>query len=288
MDKIVFKNFSVNDYKNVCDFFIELNSSKKHINWNWARWEWMFFHSEFDFSLANNIGLWFDKDKVVGLATYDLYYGEAFCGVLENYKELFPEVLQYAVKTFKDDDGLGIAICGEDKNILLQNGFIPNQNKETVLYFDLNNLTSVEISEEYSIRNINVKKDVSAFHKTLWKGFDHGENVDFSEEELMKSQKMLSAPDFDSDLALFVCNSKGEEVAYCSCWYNKKTDYAYIEPLCVVPEYRGKGIGKAVLFRALEKCREKGATKAFVLSDLDFYSKVGFEFFSEFQFYWIK
>ena len=41
---------------------------------------------------------------------------------------------------------------------------------------------------------------------------------------------------------------KNEPVAYVCLWYDKRTDYAYIEPVCTVPNYRGKGIAKALLF----------------------------------------
>ena len=47
-----FKNYSNSDYEAVCDFLIELNrEDQNHVNWNWARFEWMAEHPEFDKSL---------------------------------------------------------------------------------------------------------------------------------------------------------------------------------------------------------------------------------------------
>ena len=44
-----FKNYNNKDYEAVCDFLIELNrKNRNHINWNWARFEWMMEHPEFD------------------------------------------------------------------------------------------------------------------------------------------------------------------------------------------------------------------------------------------------
>ncbi len=71
------------DYQAVCDFLIAQNrDDRTHINWNWARFEWMYEHPYFAKDMRNAIGLWFDGDRVVGAAIYDMYFGEAFAGVL--------------------------------------------------------------------------------------------------------------------------------------------------------------------------------------------------------------
>ena len=66
---MIFKHYSNEDYEAVCDFLMELNrENQNHINWNWARFEWMMEHPEFDKSLMDSIGLWMDSEKVVGTA----------------------------------------------------------------------------------------------------------------------------------------------------------------------------------------------------------------------------
>lgn len=76
---IIFRNFNDSNYDEVCDFLIELSQNdRKHINWNWARWEWMFFHPDFNRNLKDKIGLWYYEGQLVGIATYDHYLGEAF------------------------------------------------------------------------------------------------------------------------------------------------------------------------------------------------------------------
>ena len=97
-----FRHFCDSDYEAVCDFLIALNrADKTHINWNWARFEWMYEHPEFDKSARDAIGLWLDGGRVVGAAIYDMYFGEAFCGVLPEYAALLPEVLRYAYDALK-------------------------------------------------------------------------------------------------------------------------------------------------------------------------------------------
>lgn len=66
--EVIFRNFDNSDYDKVCDFLIDLsNDDRTHMNWNWARWEWMFFHPDFDRNLMDKIGLWFCYDELVGV-----------------------------------------------------------------------------------------------------------------------------------------------------------------------------------------------------------------------------
>ena len=52
---VKFVNYCESDYDAVCDFLIEMNRNNDlHINWNWARFEWMYEHSGFDKSLISN------------------------------------------------------------------------------------------------------------------------------------------------------------------------------------------------------------------------------------------
>ena len=80
-------------------------------------------------------------------------------------------------------------------------------------------------------------------------------------------------------------NENGEYTAYCCLWYDERTDYAYIEPVCTIPSYRGKGIAKALIYEALNRVKALGAKRAFVISDMEFYHKLGFEKILHYTFY---
>jgi len=112
--KPVFKHYTEYDYEAVCDFLIELNrENQHHISWNRGRFEWMMEHPEFAKSLMGSIGLWLEGERIVGAAIYDMYFGEAFVGALPGYGLLYPEILDYAYRELKDENGLGIAICDD-------------------------------------------------------------------------------------------------------------------------------------------------------------------------------
>ncbi|MBQ5999602.1 MAG: GNAT family N-acetyltransferase [Treponema sp.] len=278
------------DYDALCDFLIELNQkSRNHINWNWARFEWMYAHPEFDRNLLSSIGLWDDGKKIVGAAIYDMYFGEAFCGVLPEYDNLYPEVLEYAYHELKDDSGLGISICDEDhaKIKVAENcGFVLSGQSEQIRKFNLLENFSAPLPNGFSFRDLDPSKEPYEFQWLLWQGFNHGED----KEEFEKTEKIIPQirRHFNSHLSVAAINTAGENVSYCCLWYNGKTDYAYVEPVCTVPAYRGKGISKAVIFEALNRAKLLGAKDAVVISDMAFYEKLCFQKDLHFSFWWKK
>ena len=135
-----------------------------------------------------------------------------------------------------------------------------------------------------AIRELDPEKEAYNFNWLLWQGFDHGTDIsEFEQEAEISAQKR---PHLNPKLSLAVVNEKGEDVAYSCLWFSEKTDYAYIEPVCTVPAYRGKGIGKAVLFEALNRAMDMGAKVAYVISEQEFYRKLGLQKDMVFTFYW--
>lgn len=286
---VSFAPYQPEDYQRVCDFLIELNrKDKAHINWNWARWEWMYFHPDFDRSCLHAIGLWKNEGQVVGAAIYDLYYGEAFCGALEEYRALLPQILAYARKALADGQGLGISVNDADQEtaaLLRELGYRRTEQAETILRISLRQALEYTLPEGFSIRETRFPADTLAYKTVLWKGFGH-------EGDQAELQKMLQSdgapPHLRPSLCLSVQGPDGSFAAHCTCWYDGRTDYAYLEPVCTVPQYRGRGLGKAVVLAALQQCALLGAEEAVVISDQAFYKRIGFEVAQRFPFYWLS
>ncbi len=292
--EIKFKSFEKEDYQLVYDFFVELNQKDKlHINWNWARWEWMYFHEDFDKSLIHSIGLWITEGRIVGAAVYDQYLGEAFCGVLPSFEEILPEIIDYSYENLKDENGLGIAVNDQNdymKLLLDKQGFEQVEQDESLLKIMLENQLKYEIYPEFLMKEVIFPKDEYEYKMVLWKGFDHGDDVKEFEQSI--ANKGLND---DSDyphrnplLSLSVLDHTKNHVAHCTCWYDNRTDYVYVEPVCTIPQYRGNGLGKAVVYEELNRCHSLGAKHAFVISDQEFYKNIGFTSESHYTFYWKK
>ena len=260
-----FKHYTEEDYEAVCDFLIELNREEKnHINWNWARFEWMAEHPEFDKSLSLSIGLWTEGKKIVGAAIYDMYFGEAFCGVLPGWEALFSTVLDYAWDELKDENGLGISIrndCRAEIEAAVAAGFAPSEQTETNLWMDLNGKLPVMLPEGHGITEIDPMEEPRAFQWLLWQGFNHGDDPEEFEQDYQRTMALDIKPrrHFNKKLSLAAVSPAGEYAAYCCVWYSEKTDYAYVEPVCTVPSDRGKGLAKALIYEALNRAATLGA-----------------------------
>ena len=282
-----FRHFCDADYDAVCDFLIALNrKDKRHINWNWARFEWMYEHPEFDRSAKNAIGLWLDHGAVVGAAIYDMYFGEAFCGVLPEYAALYPEVLGYAYDALKDDSGLAIAIADDGEAEIAQAkalGFLPIEQTETIMRVDLAQPLTGTLADGLRLASLDPIRDADAIGWLFWQGFDHGED----REAYERSEKTVPGVrrHFDPRLFTAAVNEAGEPVALCGVWYLENTDYAYVEPVCTIPAYRKRGVGRALVSEALNRARTLGAKQAYVISDQIFYEKLGFRNACRYTFY---
>ena len=240
--KIIFRNFDNSYYDKVCDFLIELSKDdRNHINWNWARWEWMFFHPKFNSDLMDKIGLGYCNDELVGIATYDHYFGEAFFATKQGYEELEKDILEYAIATFSNENGLGIAVNDKDTHtldLLRSKNFVENDLTENILELTLENVSLDSITlEGIIVKNIDIKNDLYKHQKLLWKAFDHEGPVPVDEITIRKQKIMLSARNLNSFLHIVAENADGEYVAYCGLWYSQKTDYVYVEPVCTIMDY---------------------------------------------------
>ena len=241
---MLFEKYSEDDYEAVCDFLIELNrADRSHINWNWARFEWMYEHPEFDKGSISSIGLWRDDKKVVGAAIYDMYFGEGFCGVLPGYKSIYPEALKYAYGVPRDKDGFSLAVCDDNPDEikeLQKQGFSAIDQSESIMELELPGEFMAKLPEGLSYYSPDPVKDAYKLEWLFWQGFDHGED----KKQFEKQEQIIPRvrKHYIRDLGVAAINGEGEMVSFCGSWYSEKTDYVYIEPVCTIPAWRGKGV----------------------------------------------
>ncbi len=286
-----FRTYRESDYEAVCAFLIALNETDRtHIHWNWARFEWMYGHPECDTTLLGSIGLWFDHDMIVGAAIYDMYFGEAFCAALSDYASLYPEILSYAYDALRDESGLAVAIADDCKAEIAQAkalGFAPIEQTETVLAIDLDRPFTAVLPDGLRLYEPDPIRDEKALQWLFWQGFDHGsDRAEFEADFEKTAQELKPRRHFDPALSLAARSPAGELISYCCLWVRPGTGYAYVEPVCTVPAWRGCGIAGALLQEAFRRAKARGAEKAFVISDLAFYENLGFRKKYHYTFYW--
>ncbi len=287
---IRFEKYQSSYYQQICDFLIEINKeSRHHDNWNWARFEWMHEHPLTKKELLGFMGLWFDDDRLVGAALIDMFFGEAFVGVLPQYDHLYPKALKYAFGNLRDKKGLGIALHDDDQKGIqeaIRQGFLKADGEETVCAIELDKEYPVSVPDGFRVEPYDAQANPREMEWLMWQGFDNGTD----EEEFLQQYKAPTGtrPHFNPYLCIVIRNERNELVASASTWYDPRTDYAYLEPVCVLPAYRKMGLGKAAVYAAINHAREFGARSATVNSDQEFYKRIGFQKKSHYFFYWKK
>lgn len=77
-------------------------------------------------------------------------------------------------------------------------------------------------------------------------------------------QRLRQQPGYDQELDLVVVAPDGQLVAYCICWFDPVNQTGEFEPVGTSEAYRGRGLGKVVIYEGLRRLQAKGAHTAYV------------------------
>ena len=72
-----------------------------------------------------------------------------------------------------------------------------------------------------------------------------------------------SGPNFRPDLTTVIKAPNGDYACFAGMWLDKKNEYAYLEPLAAVPEYRRMGLATVALTEGMKKTKALGAKYCF-------------------------
>jgi N-acetylglutamate synthase-like GNAT family acetyltransferase len=267
------------DFHRVCDFLISINHNKIITpNYLWARWVWQ-FGPYMSMEHLSSIGIAEDNGKIVGLATYEHDLGEAYFCIHHDFAFLKLHLIDYAMQNLSSEGKLRITLPDGDlgyQQAAIQKGFIPTKEKSSVARIDINN-NAYEIPNGYKIMSFaDSNFDVDKYYDAIWKGFDNKRDRNETEIESMKSRREFHAPHFDKNLRILVVGPNGDYAAHCGMWCLPGSEYAYVEPVFTLPEYRRMGLGKAAVLEGINRCGKLGAKRAYVLSSQQFYYNIGF------------
>lgn len=267
------------DYFRIIDFLKAHGAQGLNKNWHWARWEWLIGHTNLDKNSLPQIGIFEQDGVIIGLATHDMRLGKAYIICNPAYDYIKPEMLRYVESALSHQGETGIYIDDDDFDLIhlaQVAGYEICEDREYVLALDCSKgKLSYEISCPFSIADYSFSKDLNKYNRVIWKGFDH-EGM----PPLITEADVTDKPHEDPKLAVFVVAPDGEYAAHCGTWYMPDTKEAYVEPVVTVPEYRKQGLGKIAVYESINRCIEMGAQKAIVISNQQFYHRLGFEEYS--------
>jgi len=133
---------------------------------------------------------------------------------------------------------------------------------------------SVRLPDGFSIRSMADDDEVEARRAVLGLAFGHADPAEWATVETYR--ELQRAPDYRSDLDLFVAAPDGGYVACCICWFDGVNRVGTFEPVGTHPAYRRRGFGKAAIMEGISRLASLGATKAWVGSGQPFYEAIGF------------
>ncbi len=174
-------------------------------------------------------------------------------------------------------------------DLIREKGYQQDESGTRPLYrFDIPDpFPEISLAEGFRLTSLAEECDWAKVHQVIWRGFDHGDNVPMTEEELTSRQKMFDTPRARRDLKIAVAAPNGEFAAFCGMFFDSSGKFAYVEPVATDPRYRRLGLGRAAVLEGIRRCSQLGAVTAYVGSSQPFYLSLGFQkvFNSE---YWVK
>lgn len=224
-----------------------------------------------------------ESGELVGAVLYDTGFNDRWYILHSTSDEiLLRQMIEYVTET---DVGTATVKANLNDTLLcnlLENTGYEKQYSESVLEVNLSQNLSYRLPEGFYINDTASEIDNWQWHLVIYYGFDHEGIPEESSEEVVEAEKHLDISEYIKVFAI----KDGEYTAHCGVWYSYG-DTAYIEPVVTVPEHRGKGLGKAVVYEAISRAKERGAKRAIVLSDQDFYLHIGMRKSSEVA-TWVK
>ena len=268
------------DYLKVREFLRSLNlDDLLYPGFTWSRWEWMITHAMLDRSALNRIGIWEDNDQIVGLATYESTLGYAYLFTARGYEVLKQEMLEYARHALTGDKGLSVLIDNNDRDfqrIAQRAGLVATKEQENTALIDISDDLAYSLPAGYRIVSMADGWDFYLYNEVMWRGFNHEGPPPRTDKEIGIRKEMLSSPMIIPEIVLAVVTPDGRYVSHCGMWYAAGDKYALVEPVATDPDYRMKGLGKAVVLEGVKRCGRLGAEVALVGSTQQFYYNIGF------------
>lgn len=264
-------------YQGIYRFLLYAETLEHNEHFHWGRFEWMQIHTLLEEEKLTNIAMFKDEnEKIVGMITYDTRYSDRVYLVHTSsdivlLNKMIDVVLQ------NENSVATIKVNSKDESlisVLQERNFIRKQKDVSVLELNLGGALKYKISDDYSISSPEFVMDNWQYQLVIHKGFNH-EGLPEKQDDVFFERGVYKS----TQLQVFAI-AKDEYCAHCGLWYTEGST-AYVEPVVTIPEHRRRGLARAVIYEACKRAKNLGANRATVLSDQEFYYKIGFTSSSE-------
>lgn len=290
--KTTTKQFQIlTDINLVWDFFVETYDREKSGRIVAPFFEYAILSSWMDNSYSYLNRFWFDGNKVVAFVFYESPVTDTYIKVRQGYEFLADEIVDYAINNMPDFGKLQFMLFDSQEYLMeavKKRGFKKVFDYEDRI-FDFSNELNFKLPQGYHFVEPS-ECDPVKLAKCCWYGFDHGEKGPFENWDKLddslewtpaKAYKgiintlMAPTPHATPELNVIIADENDEYVCFSGMWWVPENKLAYMEPLCTVPEHRGKGLARAALSKHYYTMKKLGATHMTGGGDA-FYEKLGF------------
>ena len=238
--------------------------------------------------------LWLDDGRVVAFAFYEAPCTRVFVNLRPGYEALADEIILYGETAMPHFDGEKEFVLFSGQTALIRAA----QGRGYVLDHE-----AVDYAFDFGSGDLN-RPVPAGFHlvdplacdpvklaRCFWKGFGHGERMPFERwtervrgEEWSPQRSYYGvlgeclAPPPHATYAhnVVIADAAGEYACFSGMWWVKENRLAYMEPLCTIPEYRGRGLAEAALSEHCRRLRPLGAQRM-TGGENPFYRKIGYD-----------
>jgi GNAT superfamily N-acetyltransferase len=215
------------------------------------------------------VPLWFEGDTLIGF----LWPGAGSADIMlhPSHRAAEPRLLAFAEEHLRKPAETGATLVqvslesDDQRNTLLQqHGFARTEDYLASHVIDLaqppptpvlpDGFTLRDMRDPLTAGELEARVNVhrAAFHPSKF--------------TLSKYQAARTGPTYRADLDLVAVAPNGDFAAYTIVWFEAENRTALFEPVGCHLDYQRRGLGRAVLYEAMHRLRELGATRAHVLS----------------------
>lgn len=215
--------------------------------------------------------VWLDGESVAkAFCLLDPYHNLLFeCADLANYSSLFNAAVKFCNQIIKDKNSgrqdlptLDVSCWGNDHKRIecLKNEGFKRESIESV-YFKrplMEVPQQINLPAGFFIRPLVGEKEINAYVDLHQKAFGTRQmTIEFR-------RSIMTSPEYDPQLDLVVQDSEGHLVAFCVCQINESENELIDEkngltdPIGVHPDFRNRGLGKALINKGLVLLKLRG------------------------------
>lgn len=236
---------------------------------------------------------WLEDGKPVGFVYYESPVTHVFFSLLDGYEFLADEMIAYAGSTMPGKPGKKEFVLFPGQTALMEAakklGYAEAYAYDDMLLDFSKTKLSRPLPEGYHFVE-PADRDPVKLGACTWKGFNHedkgpfenwdGEDPGTDWNPVKSYQGIISSmmappPHSTYEHEVIIADETGEYVCYSGMWWVPENKLAYMEPLCTVPQHRGKGLAEAALTRHYQRLGALGA-KYMTGGGDPFYQKVGY------------